>query len=267
MLTAIINSTHLERVKSSAANPLHLESIESFGSSRSLSTVSMALGSQATAHGKLLGIYSGFDPTRECGWVVLSARLRLLKPLPQNRPIKVETWVASLDGGKLIREYRISENRKPIVEASHAFVLFDRIKRRIVIPPLKDRERFRGKDPTFSFDLEISRRTVRPRFSSDDQIADCVVTRSDIDQNHHLNNSVYLRWAEPQLEINGFSAHANPGFRAFEFGIEFLSEVALDEKVQVRTKRQENTTYFLSSNSNTGLLAVSKATLLSNPRG
>lgn len=283
MLTAIVNSTHLESVKTEAIGPLHLDSIESYPNGLSLPAISLALGTQATAHGKLLGIYSGFDPARDCGWVVLSTNLRILQYVPRDRPVKVETWIASLESGKLIREYRISENGVAIIEAAHAFVLFDRVKRRIVIPPLAAREKLRGKDPTFKFNLEISRRTWPPDFFAEsrpiiqpvtqpvdqavDQIDGYVVTNSDIDQNHHLNNSVYLRWVEPHLEKNGISARPTSQFKAFEFGIEFLSEASLDEKIQVRTVRKENTTYFLSANSSAALLAVSKATLLDFPRG
>jgi len=268
MLTAILNSTHLERVKFSPADEhLHLDSIHSYPNGLSLSGISTAIGNLATAHGRKLGIYSGFDPDRDCGWVVLSTKLRILQPVPSGRTVKLETWVASLDSGKLIREYRISDDGISIIEAAHSFVLFDRVKRRIAIPPREARERLRGRDPIHVFDLEISRRPIQPVLLAEDRITECVVTSKDIDQNNHLNNSVYLRWAESHLEHYQVSALANAGFRPFEFGIEFLSEAALDEKVQVRTKLNEQATYFLSSSPNPTVLAVSKASILKDPKG
>jgi acyl-CoA thioesterase FadM len=268
MLTAILNSTHLERVKFSPPDEhLHLDSIHSYSNGLSLSGISSALGNLATAHGHKLGIYSGFDPDRNCGWVVLSTKLRILQPVPSGRNVKLETWVASLDSGKLIREYRISDDGIPIIEAAHSFVLFDRIKRRIAIPPKEARERLRGRDPIHVFELDISRRPMPPVPLSEDHVTECVVTSKDIDQNNHLNNSVYLRWAEPHLERYQLSALGNVDFRPFEFGIEFLSEAALDEKVQVRTKLNEQATYFLSSSPNPSVLAVSKANVLKDPKG
>lgn len=225
------------------------------------------MGHLATSHGKQLGIYSGFDAGRDCGWVVLSTKLRLFHPVPTDLPVKVETWVASIESGKLIREYRVSENGRTLVEAAHAFVLFDRSSRRIVIPPREARERLRGRNPAYHFNIGLSRRAERPIFSESDQISDCVVADSDIDQNHHLNNSVYLRWTEAHLEENGFTAETSPLFRPFEFGIEFLAEAGLGEKVQLRTRKPnlktELTTYFLPSDTTRNLLAISKAALLS----
>lgn len=268
MLTAILNSTHLERVKFSPPDEhLHLDSLQSYPNGLSLSGISTAIGNLATAHGRKLGIYSGFDPDRDCGWVVLSTKLRILQPVPVARTVKLETWVASLDSGKLIREYRISDDGIPIIEAAHTFVLFDRVKRRIAIPPREARERLRGRDPTHVFDLDISRRPMQPVPLNEDHVTECIVTSKDIDQNNHLNNSVYLRWAEPHLERYRVSALAIADFRPFEFGIEFLAEAALDEKVQLRTKLNEQTTYFLSSSPIPSVLAVSRANVLKDPKG
>lgn len=239
--------------------------------SMSLSSISLAMGHLATSHGKQLGIYSGFDASRDCGWVVLSTSLRLFHPVPTDLPIKVETWVSSIESGKLIREYRVSENGRTLVEAAHAFVLFDRSSRRIVIPPREARERLRGRNPAYQFNIGLSRRTKRPVFLANDQITECVVADSDIDQNNHLNNSVYLRWAEAHLEKYGFTTEASPQFLPFEYGIEFLAEAGPGEKVQLRTQKTnqktnqktELTTYFLPSDPTRNLLAISKAALLS----
>jgi acyl-CoA thioesterase FadM len=268
MLTGILNSTHLERVKLSPPDDhLHLDSIHAYPNGLSLSGISLAIGNLATDHGRKLGIYQGFDPDRDCGWVVLSTKLRFLQPVPAGRPVKLETWVANIDNGKLIREYRISEGGRPIIEAAHEFVLFDRIKRRIAIPPRDARERLRGRSPIHVFELEISRRQQQPALLTDDPVTDCVVTSQDIDQNNHLNNSIYLRWAEPHLEQYGMIGSDTADFRAFEFGIEFLSEAALGEKVQVRSKLNEKITYFLSSSEPRTVLAIGKATILKDPRG
>lgn len=266
MLTAIRNSTHLEGVKFSPPDDhLHLESLQSFPNGLSFSGISLAIGNLATEHGCKLGIYRGFDPNRDCGWVVLSTKLRILQSVPAGTIIKLETWVATLDNGILIREYRISDDGIPIVEAKHAFVLFDRTKRRIAIPPRDARERLRGRSPTHIFDLKITRRPEQPTFLADDPVTDCIVASQDIDHNNHLNNSVYLRWAEPHLDKYGISVSRNSGFKPFEFGIEFLSEAALGEKVQVRSKLNEQTIYFLSSSSPSSVLAIGKATVLKDP--
>jgi len=267
MLTAILNSTHLERVNSIPPDLLHYETTQTYqalnSKSLSLSAISLAIGNLATSHGRLLGIYGGFDPARDCGWVVLSTKLRVLQPVPTDVPIKVETWVASIENGQLIREYRVSQDGRPFVEASHSFVLFDRSTRRIAIPPREARGRLRGRIPEFQFNLSLSRRAELPAFSADDQTTECIVKNSDIDQNKHLNNSVYLRWSESHLEQNGVSTNDTAQFRAFEYAIEFLSEASLGEKVLLRTKGSDLTTYFLPSDTTRNALAISKAALLS----
>ncbi|MDZ4081639.1 MAG: thioesterase [Bdellovibrionales bacterium] len=259
-------------MNSTPKDHLHLETtlkpdLSLSSKNMSLSSVSMAMGHLATSHGKKLGIYRGFDASRDCGWVVLSTKLRILQSIPTDRPVKVETWVASIESGKLIREYRVSENDRTLAEAAHAFVLFDRSSRRIVIPPREARERLRGRNPTYRFNIDLSRRTERPIFSATDEIADRIVTISDIDQNHHLNNSVYLRWMEAHIEQNGFTTDNSRQFRPFEFGIEFLAEVGVGEKVQLRSqkidKNSELTTYFLPSDPARNLLAISRVALLS----
>jgi hypothetical protein len=62
MLTAILNSTHLERVKFSPPDKhLHLDSIHSYPNGLSLSGISAALGNLATAHGRKLGMFRAFE--------------------------------------------------------------------------------------------------------------------------------------------------------------------------------------------------------------
>lgn len=221
-----------------------------------LATISSAIGNLATDHGKLLGIYNGFDPLRNCGWVILSTRLRLLRPVGVDADVKIETWVASIEGGQLIREYRISKDSETLVEAAHAFVLFDRTTRRIVIPPRKSRDELGGRASEFNFAIELSRRPRLPVFSPKDHVSTFVVTKNDIDHNQHLNNSVYLRWTESHLQ----SRKPSPiHFAPFEFGIEFLTEAGIHDTIQVRSPEQDALTYFLSNESKPSIFAVSQS--------
>ncbi len=273
MLTVIAISQQLDLVNSIIPENLHFAVARSLSPSGdldaitgllSLSSISLALGEIATSHGRELGIYNGFDPRRDCGWVVLSARLRLLQPVPTGKELKLETWVAHIENGQLMREYRISDSGQTLVEASHAFVLFDRQSRRIVIPPREQRDKFRGRQPAFQFHLNLSRRTLRPIESRDDFVTDHTVSGTDIDQNNHLNNSIYLKWIEAHLGRFGLSLSDRLGFQPFEFGIEFLAEANFEEKIQIRTTLADRKTYFLSETTGFNVLAASEAAVLSS---
>lgn len=203
------------------------------------------IAESATAHAKVLRIQDGFESSRKSGWVVLGLRMRILQPVPLMRPIKCSTWVAAIEGGRLVREYEIQADGACLVQATQDFVLFDRAKRRAMLPPKSAREFLRGPNRQHIFDIQISRQSdhfmdlfrhpctlTSPEFTAPDDA---------IDDNRHVNNSVYLRWLE----------HTDQEIRCsgIEIGIEYLNESTAGEEVQIKTLIADGQHHFAFRNS------------------
>lgn len=146
-------------------------------------------------------------------------------------PIECSTWVAAIEGGRLIREYELRANGACLVQATQDFVLFDRVKRRAMLPPKSAREFLRGLDRRHIFSIELSRQPDHLmdlfRHSSAVTSPGFKVPDDAIDDNRHVNNSIYLRWLEntdPEVRCSGI-----------ELGIEYLNESTAGEEVQIKT--------------------------------
>lgn len=195
----------------------------------SLYGIARAIAFSATAHAAILKISRGFDPNRNCGWVVLGLRLRTLKPIPLNFPISCTTWVAATDGARLIREYELHTGSESLAFATQDFVLFDRESRRAMLPPKAAREFLRGLGRKHSYSIDVSRQTEN--FFSASESCDLktsspfLIDESAIDDNNHLNNSVYLRWLEEALKIQPQAG--------LELALEYINEATLGQSMQV----------------------------------
>ncbi len=195
----------------------------------SLYGIARAIAMIATAHAELLQIKKGFDLNRNSGWVVVGLRLRTSGAIPLDVPIRCSTWVATIDSGRLIREYELSLDGHILAVATQDFILFDRDKRRAMLPPKAARDFLRGLDRKHSYSIDVSRQTEN--FFPASQACDIktsspfFIDETTIDDNNHLNNSVYLRWLEEALTIKPQAG--------LELGLEYINEATLGQSMQV----------------------------------
>ncbi len=199
----------------------------------------IAFGQVATLHGIHLGILRGFDPTRDCGWVILSLALKIHdsdeNSAPTSNEFRVETWISAIEGAVLIREFRISSpdsqgHPKVLAEAAQSFVLFDRTTRKIVLPPRAKRDELKGHPRRLGFKLKMVRRNASSSEPSNIErlpaAARKTVTADNVDHNGHLNNAVYLAWLGEWID-----QPAKNGTR--EIAVEFLREATLGDSLDV----------------------------------
>lgn len=200
-----------------------------------------AFSTVATRHAKKLGILSGFDANRDCGWVILTLNLRVFDTIPVELAVDLETWIAAIEGPSLIREFRMSYidyngKLQTIAEATQSFVLFDRTTRKVSIPPREKREEFKGEGRKLSYTLTNDRRIMptdafenTARTSSPSKVFKETVSAHDLDVNGHLNNVQYLRWLSPWIDSPNL-----PDQIGREVAIEFLREAKLDDTLEVQ---------------------------------
>ena len=230
---------HVERVFGSTHHdPKEFESVLMPGH-LSLYGMARAIAFAATAHAAVLKINRGFDPNRNSGWVVLGLRLRTLKPVPLNTAISCTTWVAAIDGARLIREYELHIGNESLAVATQDLVLFDRDSRRAMLPPRAAREFLRGLDRKHSYELTIPRQAELLSAASiitSASSSDFCIDETTIDDNNHLNNSIYIRWLEQTARIH-------PATK-LELGLEYLNEAVLGDTVTLKTTATTNATNF-----------------------
>lgn len=195
-----------------------------------LPSICQALNLVATEHAQELGILRGFDPARDCGWVILDMNLRVLAGLSSETKVHLETWIAAIEGARLIREFCVFTvnahgQRDVFVEAAQAFVLFDRNSRRPVLPSRERRQQLEGSGRTFQFSVTLSRRTVHAEIPTSLPVKTSLhtVVESEVDHNGHLNHAEYLAWIESLKNPVG------------EIAVEYLREARLADRIHVRT--------------------------------
>lgn len=198
--------------------------------------ISVALSAVATRHAEQLGIMKGFDPERDCGWVIVSMRIRILQVPEPNERVTLETWVSAIEGASLIREFRIRKSDENasmnFVDAAQSFVLFDRTTRKPVLAPLEKRKMLKGADRVFKFSTELNRKTSPADFQSKvpDHETTHVVTNDEVDHNNHLNHAEYLRWLTKHIDLKNSVG---------EFAIEYLREARLGDLLKIQSWKHE----------------------------
>ncbi len=156
---------------------------------------------------------SAVSHTAECGyplerlialkraWLVLSMHIRIQKPIPLSKSVRVLTWPFSFSRVLGPRAFRITDTDSGAVyaEATSLWAYVDtETGKPAEIPPEMLAQYAEGEAPALSF----LRRA--PQYNADIHIADFRVLKRDLDTNVHMNNVKYLEYAEEAVP-NGFS--------------------------------------------------------------
>lgn len=129
-------------------------------------------------------------------WVLARMRVCFERMPRRYQPVTLETWHKGIDTIFFLRDYRIcDEAGKVLVNATSSWVIMEVDQRRMlrpgglthIIPPDPEQPGHAIETP--------SAKIVMPRGITPEKVADHPVRYSDVDSNHHVNNTRYTAWA------------------------------------------------------------------------
>jgi acyl-ACP thioesterase len=167
----------------------------------------------AASHVRQLGLSVGELKKKYLTWVISRFHLRLFHYLRGNDRITIRTWPATREGFFSCREYEIRDDAGTVVAlATSSWAAVN----------LETRKPVRLMDHLPEFPLKAER-AIEDSFHSLPPLraVDCEqyfrVRRSDLDINCHVNNAVYVDWAEetvpPEVAAHYHLAEIEVGFR------------------------------------------------------
>ena len=154
-------------------------------------------------------------------WVLARMHVRFERMPVRYQPITLETWHKGINSVFFLRDYQVcDEAGEVLVNSTSSWVVMEVDQRRMlrpdglseVIPP----------EAGHAIETPAGK-IVIPRALPVEKVADHVVKYSDVDSNHHVNNTRYTSWAMDclpdeltfnhvlkEIEIN-FNKEARPG--------------------------------------------------------
>ncbi|MDX2267003.1 MAG: thioesterase [Bryobacter sp.] len=186
----------------------------------------------AAEHARLLG--AATEDLRRAGqtWMLSRMVLEVERPPLLGENLRVETWPSTqLRGVRAVRDFALfHESGERLASATSLWVIVDLATRRP--------QRIPDKIVALRHDPGYPVPTFSPELPS---IAQPTHTRtfraewSDVDQNEHLNNVAYVRWAVDSLPVPFLEAHA---LRRVE--VHYLAEIPLGASAEMRTSLADN---------------------------
>lgn len=174
----------------------------------------------AETHARLLG-FGHDDMAKHNSFWVLAQQKLLMNQWPKwLDQLTIKTWPRLPQGLKAFRDFEIYLGNEKIGECSTLFMTLDRVTRRPVRPMVGD---YQYIDKHLDF---VPQRVemVEP-FKQIDEIH---VRNSDLDMNHHVNNTKYAQWI---LDAIPLPMHSTFALREFE--INFLAESYLEDRINL----------------------------------
>ena len=171
---------------------------------------------------------AGHVPQTHLIWMLIQWRIRLLAPAAWNENVTVRTWPRTMERVTSDRDFEIiGEDGRRIAIGTSSWVLVSSETGRIVRIPKEVSEAY-ALTPCCVFDdcaPEVSRGKGSVTYA-------CVVQHRDIDTNRHVNNRVYLQYADEAL--GGISSQFS------EVLVRYKRQLLLGEKVQCFVLEREN---------------------------
>ncbi|MBO4243420.1 MAG: hypothetical protein J5883_09100 [Clostridiales bacterium] len=188
---------------------------------------------------------TGFDRNYLYGlgacWIVLRMRLHIIRLPKWRETITIRTWSTGVDRISFDREYEIfGEDGGLIGYCTSIWILADINTHRPLIPG-----KIEGLAPTISQSDRLVYGSKCPKTSMPDRsefTGDPVIIKyadySELDHNHHVNNSRYLAWAYDAMSKYGIDLE-----KAEDIMISYFSEVKAGEKVEIHIleEKEQNT--------------------------
>lgn len=130
------------------------------------------------------------------GWVIIHWKVKILQSLKWNEKLHIRTWISGVQGPYCVREYKLTSRNKVIAVATSRWVLTDSNTHKIMRIT---------EDMVKKFGI-IEEHIIEEPFGKlkepENYFAtkNMVVTKREIDTNHHVNNIKYIELAYNMLE-------------------------------------------------------------------
>lgn len=182
-------------------------------------------GAEETGYG------TRFVNENNCCWIILRTKLHINRLPRWKERFIIRTWFTGLEKLSFNREYEIYDLKGNVLGyATSVWILCDIDTHRPVIP---------GRNPNFPPPVPQSDRLVygytspKIRFPDISEIEEKPVISkyadfSELDRNHHVNNSRYLAWVYDCLYKSGFDTNI-----VKDISVNYISEVKAGEKIDI----------------------------------
>lgn len=189
----------------------------------------------AAEDAEAMGIGYSEIQSKNVGWFLMKYHIKIFKTLKNTGSLSVFTKSQGAVKLSFYRDYDIFDNNnEKIGEATSMWVLVDLATGAIVSPakvfgeyPLADKSALRSNFP----------KIAEPKCADYEQTF--TATFHDLDVNRHVNNAVYLVWADDVLPLETLLST-----RIAELEIQYKQQVKYNEKVQVIAQYDEETNTF-----------------------
>jgi len=187
----------------------------------------------AWEHASALGVgFEALSDTKRI-WVLSGINVQLYRMPQWQEKVKLETWPSGISGLHYTRDFKLSsENGEPLAAACSAWVIFDTVAVKPVVPEefnyLADIRTDRALGSSFS--------KVRPQKDLKSEFKE-IAKYTDIDMHNHVNNAVYARWIEDCL------GNISPE-RVSQLNIQYINQVKLGDNIEIFMDRKENRCFF-----------------------
>lgn len=154
---------------------------------------------------------------RKSVWIITKFRMELIRPVTFGEELRVVTWSKTVDSLRAIREFEIYSGEEKVASASSVWVFLDLEQKKICMIPDHAASDY-GTEDGNAIDFNLVRWKVSANFTPSKQCR--ISTRfSDFDTNGHINNTVYIDYAEHLVSL----LPENPKIKTFS--IHFSKEI------------------------------------------
>lgn len=191
--------------------------------------------------GDTLGLGAKNDGVLGLFWLIRETELHLIHPMGHNDLFDFTIWMVNWQRVRGTRcfEIKLKDSGKIIAQGTQHIVCMDRMTQRPTSPPEKIIENFRLEEPrVFPFE-----RFPKITPSASPYISQRQVEWQDLDALEHVNNAVYVSYAEEaamqQLSTLGWSssrlAEQKLGFATQRVHVQYLSPAVWGESLVIST--------------------------------
>ena len=182
----------------------------------------------ALKHAQILG-FGSFDLfSRNLTWVVTRFELQVLKNISWDNEIIVKTWSRGMIGPYAFRDFEIFDSHDQIIaKASSSWVPIDLGTRKPVVFKNED---FHD-DAKINVDVGIDPSKIHLGKDDGILIKSFYVNNSDIDINHHVNNTKYVQWLYDAVTFEEQSSWAYQ-----TIAVNYLGEARANDKINLYRK-------------------------------
>lgn len=164
------------------------------------------------------------------GWVFTRQKLKMADWPAWNETVTIRTWVRPPRESFLFRDYELFVGDRKIGECTSTFTVMDMETRRVAL------QDWSGVHGVWREDGHLPHLPEKIVFSPDvDALAQFQVRNSDIDLNHHVNNTKYAQWVLDALPIDLLRKGAN----LVGYDVNFLAESKIGDIVTVQKMKDE----------------------------